>query len=104
MKIICCFVAATLMGLSCLAQTESPSEIPTAAGEGVERTEHIPTYSHPTLPAEGQLWAVPMLIIVAGMFLAAAIVGPLHRMEMPPEQPDAHAAHAAHGHDDHGHH
>ena len=97
-------LCAALLGFwlvaSCPAQTDV-TDLPPAPTETAEQVEHVPAYPHPTLPAEGELWTGPMLIIVAGMFLAAAIVGPLHRMEMPPEQPDVHAAH---GHDDHGHH
>ena len=92
-------VAAT-----CFAQ--EGSEIPPAPGEGEHGAKpavHQPAYAHPTLPAEGQLWAVPMLIIVGGLFLAAACVGPLHRMEITEEPADAHGHDHGHGHDDHGH-
>src|SRR4051812_10195368 len=48
-------------------------------------------YSHPTLPPFYASWAGAMLIVVAGMFLAAAVIGPVIRAEMPEEVPDAHS-------------
>ena len=50
-----------------------------------------------------------MIIVIAGMFLAAAIVGPVVRYHAQEETPEVshdehgHDAHDAHGHDDHGH-
>ena len=104
MKIRAMVVAAWFgvwMTTACFAQHEATTEIPPAPGEGehAKPAVHEPAYPHPTLPAAGQLWAVPMLIIVGGLFLAAACVGPLHRMEITEEPADAHG----HGHDDHAH-
>ena len=97
---------ALAIGSVCWAQTDV-SEIPAAPGEGaraaVPAEEHIPPYPHATLPAGETLWPGPMIIVVAGMFLAAAFIGALHHSELPPEDSTT----AAHGHDDahgHGHH
>lgn len=69
-------------------------------------------YPHPALPAERATWAGVMMIIIGGLFLAAASIGPIVRANAPEEVPDAHShveppgAHAA-GHDaapGHGHH
>ena len=98
---------ALAIGSVCWAQTDV-SEIPAAPGEGaraaVPAEEHIPPYPHATLPAGEMLWPGPMIIVVAGMFLAAAFIGALHHSELPPEESTAAPA-VAHGHDDaHGHH
>jgi hypothetical protein len=54
--------------------------------------------SKPVAPADPRPWAGPMLIIIIGMFVAAAVIGPIVRAEAPPEE-----EHASHGHDDHAH-
>jgi hypothetical protein len=63
----------------------------------------------PAVP-ESSRWPGVTIIVVLGMFLAAAIVGPVVRYHAPEEVPDAtshdehgHGAHDAHGHDAHGH-
>lgn len=70
------------------------------ASSGHETAAAAP--QQPTLPSDARTWAGPMLIIVAGMFLAAAVIGPIVRSEADDEPP----ADDAHGHgaaDDHGH-
>jgi hypothetical protein len=47
-------------------------------------------YPHPQLSYDSH-WAGPMLIIIAGMFLAAAVIGPIVRSEAPQEVPPAHS-------------
>lgn len=94
------------IGARCVAQEVAP-EIPPAPGETSHAVtpEHAPTYSHPTLPAEGNLWTGSMLIIVAGMFLMAIAVGLLcqsENVEEPPVDDHAHGHDDAHG-ADHGH-
>jgi hypothetical protein len=47
-------------------------------------------YSHPQIPFS-PTWAGALLIIIAGMFLAAAVIGPIVRAEAPEEVPPAHS-------------
>jgi hypothetical protein len=55
------------------------------------------TTPHPRI-SDDTTWAGAMVIVIIGMFVAAAAVGVVVRANMPdePPQPDAH-------HDDHGH-
>lgn len=57
----------------------------------------------PTVPTE-TVWAGVMVRIIIGLFIAAAAIGPLVRILMPPA-PEPVASHDdhGHGHDDHGH-
>ena len=110
---------AAVLGVSMIswspAQEVTPSEIPPAPGEthATAPAEHAPSYPHPSLPAEGNLWTGSMLIIIVGMFLMAAAVGMLSHAEQVEEAPvddhghghghdDAHGSHGAH--DSHGAH
>jgi hypothetical protein len=43
-----------------------------------------------------------MVIVILGMFVAAAMVGIVARVEAPEESPDAQAHSHSHAHDDHG--
>jgi hypothetical protein len=71
-------------------------------------------YTHPVLPVEPASWAGVVLIVIAGMFLAAAVIGPAVREHTPQDVPDTHShdehghgqhdASHGHGHDAHGHH
>lgn len=54
----------------------------------------------PAVPNDAAAWAGTMLIIIIAMFLMAAVIGPMVRMEMPVE---SHDEDHGHGHDDHGH-
>jgi hypothetical protein len=77
---------------------------------------HLP-FPHPTLPAPSTLWPAPVLIVIAAMFLSAAVIGPIVRSEIPEEValPHSHdeppGASGHHGHSgmvqpapEHGHH
>jgi len=65
---------------------------------------------HPALSADSS-WAGVMIIIVLGMFLAAAVIGPVVIANAPEEipQPDSHDSHGGSDHhgaaasSDHGH-
>ena len=82
---------------------------------------------HPRLPDPSERWPGTVVIVILSMFLAAAIVGPIVRANMPEEVPPAHShdeppgtshhhgksgtlnpepdyGHADQGHADHGHH
>ena len=60
----------------------------------------------PVAPTDAAAWAGAMVIIIVAMFLMAAVIGPMVRMEIPAEPaPDDHGhGHGHdHGHGDHGH-
>ncbi len=90
-------IAAMLIVLTfasrALAQPhESPGERPAAhetAGQLHDGAAEDTT-PHPVLPAN-DYWAPVMLIVIAGMFLAAAIIGPVVRANTPEEVPPAHS-------------
>ena len=73
-----------------------------------QETPHAATEPHTAKPAQRPVLpdASPMpgtvIILILGMFLAAAIVGPVVRYHTPEEPPEP-AAHDDHGHDAHGH-
>ena len=48
------------------------------------------TDTHPILSSNGG-WVPIMLIIIGGMFLAAAVIGPIVRANAPEEVPTAHS-------------
>jgi hypothetical protein len=81
--------------------------------------------AHPALPDASDRWPGTVVIVILSMFLAAAVVGPIVRANMPEEVPPAHShdeppgashhhgksgtlnpepGHGDHGHADHGHH
>ena len=65
---------------------------------------HAPAADTPVLPPPGIRWPAVMLIIVFGMFLAAMIVGPVVRLNMPEEVPVSHTHDESHRHGNaHGH-
>ena len=76
-------------------------------GETASAAQH--PAAQPMLPGSSPLGG-SMLILIAGLFLAAAIVGPVVRYHAPEEAPDVshdehgHGVHHAHGHDAHGAH
>ena len=86
-------------------------------GERHPTPAHL-TYAHPTVPRANSLWPGTMLIWVGLMFVCAAIIGPIVRSEIPPEEaPHTHShdeppgSSGHHGHSgtiqpgpEHGHH
>ena len=46
--------------------------------------------AHPVL-SEDASWTPIMLMVIGGMFVAAAVIGPIVRLNMPEEIPPAHA-------------
>jgi len=62
------------------------------------KSAHHLAYPHPTFPASHAAWPGVMVLIVAGMFLAAVAIGIVVDLNLPDELPPS-----AHGHDDHGH-
>jgi hypothetical protein len=59
---------------------------------------HAPAVNEAVLPPGGIRWPGPMLLIVIGLFLAAAVIGPLSRLEEPEPVAPAHDD-PGHGHD-----
>jgi hypothetical protein len=50
-----------------------------------------PAYPHPTIPDADVSWPTLVIAGVLLMFVCAAVVGPIARMEMPEEVPPAHS-------------
>ena len=106
------FVLVTLTAWMCSfaaaphAAPAAPSQ-PTTAGPSHAAPAddaHAPAANQAVLPPPGIRWPAVMVIIVLGMFLAALIIGPVVRMNMPEEVPVSHTHDEKHGHDrDHGH-
>jgi hypothetical protein len=57
-----------------------------SAGAGAETD----AYPHPVVPADST-WAGSVVIIVVGLFVAAAVIGPIVRANTPEEVPPAHS-------------
>jgi len=75
------------------------------AMSGVAMAEHVAgaETALPAVPVD-TIWAGVMVRIIIGLFIAAAAIGPLVAILMPPapEPVQSHDDHG-HGHDDHGH-
>jgi hypothetical protein len=76
-----------MLTAAALANNDSPARVQRPA---LVHQESAPSYSHPMMP-NSTTWVGAMVIIVAGMFLAAAVIGPYVRWEMPEEVPVAHS-------------
>jgi hypothetical protein len=81
---------AVLLTTPLLAWSADPHAAPAHGA-----TAELP-YPHPRLPVDNATWAGVALIVIAGMFLASAAIGPIVRANAPEEVPDAHS------HDEHG--
>jgi hypothetical protein len=100
----------TILLTATLAWAAEPPQSAPATSAGAHGTSHteqaIDTLPHPAVSADGW-WAGAVVIAVLGIFLAAAVIGPIVRANMPPEAPpqshdDAHATADPHA-SDHGH-
>jgi hypothetical protein len=81
-----------------IAQDDAPS--PAHSSDAQHPAPASEEEARPVLPADPSAWAGTMLIIIVAMFLMAAVIGPMVRIEVPLEShDDAHG----HGHDEHGH-
>lgn len=87
-------VAAMVLGMSgmALAQETAPA---------TRESAHVGSSNQPVLP-ERAVWAGSMVIVVIAMFIAAAGIGVVVRLNMP-EQPPEPVHHDDHGHGDDGH-
>src|SRR4051794_41146281 len=84
--------------MSLRAQEHSPEAAPTAARQqhdvpGTPSGTEKETDARPTAPID-PMWAGIMVIVILGLFVMAAAVGPIMRSEMPEEVP------VPHGHDE----
>jgi hypothetical protein len=106
--------ALTLAAILCLVTPvfaeEQPATTPTPSGLAAEvRSGEAEADTHPTISSDAT-WAGNAVIVIALLFLSAAIVGPVARASMAMDEgPVAHshdASHHAgdHSTDAHGHH
>jgi len=104
-------VGLMVLALSMLAAPVRAQEHAPAPGQSdqlpaTDADPHAPPLQgdRPVVPTDAAAWAGTMLIIIVAMFLMAAVIGPMVRMEIPVESDeDAHGDHGdAHGHG-HGH-
>jgi hypothetical protein len=78
-----------------------------AGGEqGPSSGTHAATHAddpapHPLLPEPSERWPGTVVIVILSMFLAAAVVGPIVRANMPEEVPPAHSHDEPPGASDH---
>jgi hypothetical protein len=73
---------------------------PAAAPHGARDAHHAAPlpYPHPVAP-EPAVWPGVMLVVIAGMFFAAAVIGPIVRASMEEELPPTHSHDEDHGHE-----
>ena len=88
-----------LLAAPALSYAADPHVVAAPHGAGATAAHEMP-YPHPALPPHHATWAGVVVIVIAGMFLAAMTIGPIVRANMPEEVPDAHS-HDEHGHGDH---
>jgi hypothetical protein len=100
-------LALSMCVASACAREQAPADADhaSAAHATGEPDPHEPplTGDRPIVPTDAAAWAGTMLIIVIAMFLMAAVIGPMVRMEVPVESHhDDHANDHGHSHG-HGH-
>jgi hypothetical protein len=98
MKTTAAAFAAVLL-FACLARgQEQPAapEAPAPAASGTHGSARAggahaaDPAPHPALPDPSERWPGTVVIVILSMFLAAAVVGPIVRANMPEEVPPAH--------------
>lgn len=81
MKMI--LLTMTILAIACpTIAASNPTHHLTAAGHD--------TAGGPVVSSDGK-WVVEVLIIVAGLFIAAAVIGPIYRASLPEELPLTHS-------------
>ena len=90
---------ALILSLTTAALSHAADAPEAHAAEHAVAANALP-YTHPVLPPHPAAWAGVVVIVILGMFLAAATIGPIVRANMPEEVPDAHS-HDEHGHGEH---
>lgn len=91
---LCLFVM--LICMLVLASAATPVSAQSAPGVEVPlpvdsaRTVDRADVPHPVPPPPDRRWPGVMLIVILGLFLAAAVIGPIVRAELPEELPQTH--------------
>ena len=88
-----------LASRAAIAHEHAPAQ---PAAHGTSTESHRTDEARPVLPDDPAPWAGTMVIIILSMFLMAAVIGPMVRMEIPDESHHDDHGHG-HGHDDHAH-
>ncbi|MEA2709190.1 MAG: hypothetical protein QOF78_1791 [Phycisphaerales bacterium] len=78
--------------------TPAETHTSTAESHATHPESHSPAANEAVLPPPGIRWPAIMMMIVLGMFLAAAAIGWAVRMNMPEEVPQSHSHDESHGH------
>ena len=93
------FVVLLLLVTATSVPAAAPSHDPHAAGASTTPAASAPR-DQPALAAGHVRWPGAIVIIVAGLFLAAAIIGPVVRANLPEEPPPPHhdEHHGSHDH------
>ena len=103
-------VLATLTARVTAQEHNAPAATRAPAHPPAEQTATDPHVApaegdRPVVPTDAAAWAGAMLIIIIAMFLMAAVIGPMVRMEManhqtedPAAEDDPHASHHGHSH------
>ena len=106
--VLACVVSLTRGADPAHAPAHADDSAATAHADSAAAAAH-PSYTHPVVRSDPAPWAGATVIMIIGLFLAAAVIGPIvryHAPEAPPE-PSAHADDHAdhdHGHDGHAAH
>ena len=82
-KLLVLGISLATAGIARAAAPAADRVKPGAAGE-------IEVESHPTISSDGS-WAGVLWLVIGGMFLAAAVIGPVVRANTPEEVPPAHS-------------
>ena len=93
MKPLVALLLLLLLPIVARAQTDLPpvSLQDLAAAGAPAPADAAPPYAHPILPEPDVAWPAILMMGVVGLFLCAAMVGPLYRLEIPDELPPMHS-------------
>lgn len=102
MKRLMVLLAVVCLTNLVIAQERAPTTAPETHTTEHTTTSHADGDAHPVLSTNSN-WAGSMVIIVIAMFVCAAVVGVVVRLNMPEAPPEPVHDDHAHGHDDQGH-
>jgi hypothetical protein len=88
--ILAMMVLVGLLAIRAMAQ-EHAQGAGEKGGAAHETSAEPDSSPHPVLPADARWAGSLMIVVLLGFFLAAAVVGPIVRAEMPQEIPPAHS-------------
>jgi hypothetical protein len=113
-------ILAALVLSPCMARAaQDGADAPTHRTDAAHARDDHTNAGRPVLPGDGSWAGALVIVILVGLFLPAAVIGPVARALVPPEEEppdthsheeplaDAHNHHGAsggHGHSGHGHH